>query len=124
MSWFRNWAQRIAGTLLVSVVALGGSMAAPHLDDCHDVACAAFPVSHDADAHAFRAAPETDAAHPLHCLVCHWARSFRPHTEVRFVSAPSVQAGIRAHVDSFTVARSAIVAQPPLRSPPASLLLA
>jgi hypothetical protein len=118
MYWFRACAQKIAATLLVSVIALGGSMAAPHLDDCHDVACAAIPVSHDADAHAFRASPDADAAHPLHCLVCHWARSFRPNTEVRFVSAPAVQAGIRVHVEPVPVALVATVAQPPLRSPP------
>lgn len=121
MSWFQACAQRIAGALLVSIVALGGSMAAPHLDDCHDVSCAALPVSHDADAHAFRAAPEADAAHPLHCLVCHWARSFRPPTEVRFISLPSIQAGTRVHLEPFTVARSTVAAQPPLRSPPAPI---
>jgi hypothetical protein len=104
------------------VLGLGGSMAAPHLDDCHDVACAPIPVSHDADAHAFRATPDGAAAHPLHCLVCHWARSFRPNTEVRVVSTPSVQGGIRVHVESVRVAPSTTVAQPPLRSPPAAVL--
>jgi hypothetical protein len=124
MYWFRARAQQIAGALLVSVVALGGSMAAPHVDDCHDAACAPVPVSHDADAHAFRGAPDGGGAHPLHCLVCHWARSFRPNTEVRFVTLPSVQAGIRVHVESFTAAHVTTVAQPPLRSPPPTSPLA
>jgi hypothetical protein len=122
MYWFRACAQRIAGTLLVSVVALGGSMAAPHADDCHDTACVPVAVTHDADAHAFRAASDAAPAHPLHCLVCHWARSFRPDTGVRFVSAPSVQAGSCIHVESVPVAHVTTVAQPPLRSPPASPL--
>ena len=121
MYWFRACAQRIAGALLVSVLALGGSMAAPHIEDCHDVACAAVPVSHDAEAHALRAATDA-AAHPLHCLVCHWARSFRPNTEVRFVSTPSVQAGTPVHIEPVRVALATTVAQPPLRSPPTSPL--
>ena len=118
MFWFRSCARHIAATLLVSVIALGGSLAAPHADDCHDAACHPGAVPHDASAHAFTAPSQDDGAHPLHCLVCHWARSFRPPTEVRFVSAPAIQAGTRLHVESFTVARATTVAQPPLRSPP------
>ena len=123
MYWFRACAQAIARALLVSVVALGASMAAPHPDDCHE-ACMPGVVSHDAAAHAFRASPDAAAAHPLHCLVCHWARSFRPDTEVRFVSSPSVQAGTPVHVEPVAVALVTTVAQPPLRSPPTPPLFA
>ena len=120
MHWFRVRARRIAATLLVSVIALGGSMVAPHENDCHDTACFPGVVPHDASAHAFSAPDQSEGAHPLHCLVCHWSRSFRPHTEVRLVTAPAIQAGVRIHVESFTVAPVTTVAQPPLRSPPAS----
>ncbi len=93
-------------------------MATPHEDDCHGAACHPGAVPHDASAHAFSAPSQDAASHPLHCLVCHWARSFRPDSEVRFVSAPAAQAGTCIHVESFTVAPVTTVAQPPLRSPP------
>jgi hypothetical protein len=118
MLWIRSCMRRVAALLLVAVVTVGGSMATPHPDDCHDAVCAAVGVPHDASAHEFRAADAGAGAHPQHCLVCHWARSFRPHSEVRFVSTPSVEAGVRIHVELVTVAPSTTIAQPPLRSPP------
>jgi hypothetical protein len=118
LRWFRARASRIAATLIVSLTALGGSLLAPHPIDCHDECAAA--VTHDASAHGMRANVPATEEHPLHCLVCHWARSFRPQTETRFVPAPAAQAGTRVHVVVFTVAPSDQVAQPPLRSPPAS----
>ena len=124
LQWFRVRASRVAAVLLVSVAALGASHAAPHQDDCHDAACATVAVPHDASAHQVRSpSPATDN-HPLHCLVCHWVRSFRPRPEVRIVSAPAIQTGVRLHVESFTAPAAATVAQPPLRSPPASPVLA
>lgn len=118
MQWFRVQASRVAGALLVSVTMLGGSLVAPHPIDCHD-ACAET-VTHDASAHRIRAHVPEAESHPLHCLVCHWARSFRPHTETRLLHAPAAQAGARIHIVDFTAAPAAQVAQPPLRSPPAS----
>jgi len=123
MHWFRGCARRIAATLLVSVIALGGSMAAPHEDDCHDSACHPGAVPHDASAHAFSAPNQAEASHPLHCLVCHWARSFRPYITATFVATPAAYTGICIHLDLITVARRAQVAQPPLRSPPSSPFL-
>lgn len=119
LRWFRLHASRVATTLLVSVIAVGGSMVSPHPEDCHDAACTPGAVVHDASAHQIGGARPSADSHPLHCLVCHWARSFRPRTEIRFVSAPAAQAGVRIHVESFTVAPVTTVAQPPLRSPPA-----
>ena len=77
-------------------------------------------VAHDASAHRVTAAPAAAETHPLHCLVCHWARSFRPRIEVRFLTAPAAQAGVVVHVEYFTAAARARAAQPPLRSPPSS----
>ncbi|MBI4264155.1 MAG: hypothetical protein HY657_07255 [Acidobacteria bacterium] len=103
---------------------LGGSLAAPHPDDCHDATCAAVAVAHDASAHQIRAARSDAESHPLHCLVCHWARSFRPRTEARVLPTPAHQPATRVHVDVFTFSSATQAAQPPLRSPPASSDLA
>ena len=119
LKWFRLRAPRIAAVALLSIIAMGASFGTSHAADCHDVACSPGLVAHDASAHAFRSAQPGGGSHPLHCLVCHWVRSFRPHAEIRFVSVPASDAGVRIHVESLTVAPSATVAQPALRSPPA-----
>ena len=120
LSWFRSTAPGVAATLLLSLAALGGSFYGPHPADCHDADCGAIFVAHDASAHRVTAAPAAAETHPLHCLVCHWARSFRPRIEVRFVTAPAAQAGVVVHVQNFPTGAGAPVAQPPLRSPPSS----
>ena len=121
MRWFRVYASRIATAAILSLVAVGMSAAAPHEDDCHDAACHPIAVEHDASAHRV-AAPAAAAEHPPHCLVCHWARSFRPHTESRVLTAPASRAGVTIHVEYFTAAVTAPAAQPPLRSPPSPVL--
>jgi|SRR5688572_20422052 hypothetical protein len=118
MIWFRARARTVAATLLASLVSLGMSLYAPHAADCHDVDCGTILVAHNAAAHRLTADPTAADTHPLHCLVCHWARSFRPTIEVRFLTAPAAQAGVTVHVEYCTAAVSAPVAQPPLRSPP------
>jgi hypothetical protein len=120
MIWFRVRARTVAATLLVSLVSLGMSLYARHAVDCHDADCGTILVAHDASAHRVASDPAAAEAHPLHCLVCHWARSFRPRIEVRFLAAPAAQAGVTVHVEYSTAAVSAPVAQPPLRSPPSS----
>jgi len=120
LSWFRSRASGVATTLLLSLATLSVSLYAPHAVDCHDTDCGTIFVAHDASAHRIRANTSTADTHPLHCLVCHWARSFRPHITTTFVATPAAHTGIRVHFDLITVARNAQVAQPPLRSPPAS----
>ncbi len=117
LGWFRAHASRIAVTAIISLAALGVSAVSPHVDDCHDAGCRAV-VDHDASAHAFGAPPTATEAPPLHCLVCHLARSFRPRTEARIMPTPAAEAGTAVHVEVFTAAVSAPAAQPPLRSPP------
>jgi hypothetical protein len=120
MIWFRDRARIVAAILLVSLTSLGVSLYAPHAADCHDADCGIILVAHDASAHRLAANSSSAGTQPLHCLVCHWARSFRPRIEVRFLTAPAAQAGVTVHVEYFTAAVSAPVAQPPLRSPPSS----
>ncbi len=124
LQWFRVQAARVAAATLVWMMAAGGAAVAPHEDDCHDAACSPIVVEHDASAHRVGAPSVEDDGHPLHCLVCHWVRAFRPRTEVRFVSAPASQAAVRLPVRSFVIPSRAPVAQPPLRSPPASPIAA
>jgi hypothetical protein len=117
MRWFRVHASRVAAVALLSLAVVELSAAAPHEDDCHDV-CQPMAVEHDASAHRITAPAAADD-HPLHCLVCHWARSFRsPRTESRLMAMLADERGISLHPESLTAAVSAPVAQPPLRSPP------
>jgi len=124
LRWFRVHASRIAVAAIVSLGTVGVSAVSPHEDDCHDAACRAMAVEHDASAHQIGAPSAESDVHPLHCLVCHWVRSFRPRTEAKILSMPVAETGITLHIESFTAARSTQVAQPPLRSPPDSPVLA
>ena len=104
--------------LLVSFATFGGSIVIPHGDACHDH-CVQAVAEHDASAHRFQAATLADESHPLHCLVCHSARSFRPRQEAAFQpGAPSGEDSWRVLPESFLIVPAALAAQPPLRSPP------
>jgi hypothetical protein len=117
--WCRLHARQVAATVLVSLAVFGGSLLAPHVDDCHDHGCITLAVEHDASAHRYRSAEVSDHEHPLHCVACHWARSLRPpRTQASFVAVPAAEARPRLHVESDPVARPDLVALPPLRSPP------
>jgi hypothetical protein len=121
LKWFRARASCIAMAVLTSLATLGISLAGVHPDDCHDDCIVA--VIHDASAHEIGADTRNTDSPPLHCLVCHWARSFRPRSEVVFVAAPISATGIWTNVEIYTAAPVAPSAQPPLRSPPASPVL-
>jgi hypothetical protein len=124
LQWFRVRATGAAAATLIWMTVVGGSAVVPHGDDCHDAACRAITIEHDASAHRVRG-PSVDAdTHPLHCLVCHWVRAFRPRAEARFVSTLPSEAGVRLPVQFFAVFSRASFAQPPLRSPPASFITA
>jgi hypothetical protein len=122
LSWFRSAASGVAATLLLLLAALGAAAVSPHEDDCHDPGCMGIVVEHDASDHRFTAPSTIAESHPLHCLVCHWTRTFRPPIAVKFVAAPAVLVRVYPRFDFITVARRAQVAQPPLRSPPSSPL--
>ncbi len=125
LTWFRARASGVAVVVLASLASLaslGVSLVQPHALDCHDD-CGTASVAHDASAHRIGAAGADADSYPLHCRVCHFARSFRPHSEVKFVNAPAAPAGVLVHFEIFTASPAARVAQPPLRSPPASPVL-
>jgi hypothetical protein len=119
--WFRRRASRIAKLAILALAAAVASTVVPHGDDCHDAPCTV--VQHDASAHRI-GAPSGRDAEPVHCLACHWARSFRLRTEARALTAPASGPGTTLHVECFTAAAGAPAAQLLLRSPPASPELA
>jgi hypothetical protein len=123
LQWFRVRATRVAAVTLAWTITVGAAAVAPHEDDCHDAACRALIVAHDASAHRV-VVPVDDESHPLHCLVCHWIRAFRPRTEARFVSTLASEAGVRIPLPLVTISGRASFAQPPLRSPPSSPIAA
>ena len=118
LQWFRIHAARIAAITTVWMAVVGGSAIVPHDDDSHDT-YRAFDVEHDASAHRIGDAQSLDL-HPLHCVVCHWVRSFRPHVEWRAAAVASADAGISLRLDLFSISAAAPISQPPLRSPPSS----
>jgi hypothetical protein len=83
----------------------------------HDADFVPF-VEHDASAHRIQGNDSASPAHPLHCLVCQWARSLRSRPGTTFNSAPVVPTGQRLQPDFVAVTPAARAAQPPLRSPP------
>ena len=119
MQWFRVHTARVAAVTLLWMAVVGGSAVVPHEDDAHD-AYGALAVPHDESAHRVEAADSVAESHPLHCLVCHWVRSFRPGTDTRVASLPATDAGISLPLELFSISAVAPVSQPPLRSPPNS----
>ena len=116
MQWFRARAARVAAVTMVWMALVGASAIVPHDDDSHDTY--AFAGTHDHSAHRVEAAESDVGSHPLHCLVCHWVRAFRPRTEARIASLPATDAGISLPLELFSISAAAQVSQPPLRSPP------
>ena len=119
LHWFRARAASIAAIAGLALTAAIGSSIAPHQDDCHDALCASVAaVPHDPSAHSVGRAP-SETERPLHCVLCHWARTFRPRPEARVVSSSSAAAPLALPLQLFVTAAGAPVSQPPLRSPPA-----
>ncbi len=118
LMWCRVRRSAIAAAVVLATSVVGGSAVLPHEDDCHDSACSPVAVEHNAAAHRIGADSQGPEGHPQHCLVCHWARAFRPRTEARVVSAPASAADVRIAVVTLTLFPAAPVSQPPLRSPP------
>jgi hypothetical protein len=124
LEWLRNRSARVAAALLLSLLTASLSQAMPaHADAGHDdhaLAGGRSTVPHNESDHELRANVPSDAAHPLHCLVCHWARAFRPLATPSAEVAPTFES--RFHVQRAVLAAPRSVAPPQLslRSPPAS----
>jgi hypothetical protein len=124
LGWVRRRSARIAAGLLLSLLTASVSQAMPaHADAGHDehaLAGTGLPaIPHSESDHELRPYVPSDAAHPLHCLVCHWARAFRPLASPSADLAPTLET--RYHVRRAVVSAPRGVAPPQLslRSPPA-----
>ncbi len=106
----------VAAALLLSLL----SLQLPHTADADHDSHGSLVFAHDASTHALRETVPDDGAPPLHCVTCHLARVSRPKCDGLTLPVPAVSSGIRITIEVFTAARPAVVAQPPLRSPPAS----
>ena len=119
LKFVRTRTSSVAAALLVSLL----SLQLPHTADAdHDSHGALVLFAHDPSSHALRKTVPDDSTPPLHCVVCHIARSFRPQSNTPSLPVPAVSTSTLVHLAVFTAARPAVVAQPPLRSPPASPL--
>jgi hypothetical protein len=115
LKFVRTRSSSVAAALLVSLL----SLQLPHTADAdHDSHGSLALFAHDPSTHAIGKQAPGGEAPPLHCVVCHIARSFRPQTAASSPPVPVVSTRTLVHIDVFTAARPAVVAQPPLRSPP------
>jgi hypothetical protein len=116
----RQRTSSVAAALLVSLL----SLQLPHTADAdHDSHGSLALVAHDPSTHAIQDTARGHDAPPLHCVVCHIARSFRPQIAASSLPVPVVSSSTLVHIEVVTAARPSVAAQPPLRSPPASPLL-
>lgn len=115
---FRRRTRYAAAALLVSVVALG----VPHSFDPHHDADwdGGVVIHHDESAHQMGEPDDTQDNHPLHCLACHWARSFRLRSIIAHLAPPNPEATKLVHSHAVPESSGQGVVQPPLRGPPAS----
>jgi hypothetical protein len=119
----RHGARQIAATLLCSLLATIVSQALPaHGLASHDSAClTALELAHDESSHRLSAPLTTSERHPLHCLVCHLARTFRPSPQIDRQSAPDLEPRAAVHVVSAPAPRAVDAAPLSLRAPPSSI---
>jgi hypothetical protein len=103
-------------TLLLSILVTTVTSVA-HTSGDRDADCAAI-ILHDASAHIFTSPDAPDSAPLLHCLACHWARSFRPAPDATTVAALIIVPTPPRCDEADAVCQAAMASQPPLRSPP------
>lgn len=121
LRWSRVHSSRIAVIAVSSLFAAGVATVSPHEDDCHDAACSAIAVEHDAADHHFTASAVDKNDHALHCTIHHLIRIFRLRSKAR-ISPASADTGATVHTDFFAILVTASDTRPPLRGPPASPL--
>jgi hypothetical protein len=119
LAWYRTRTRALASLLLVAMASLAAATSAPHADDCHETLCVTSVVEHDAASHRFEGPPPPDE-HPLHCVVCHWIRAFKPAAPATQSQTPPAPDDVLVHAPFVGTPAAFPAAQPPLRSPPTS----
>jgi hypothetical protein len=120
LSRLRERSACICGLLAVFFAAVGSPHSTDPRHDADRAIVAAGFVAHDETDHQLRTPVPDSESSDAHCVICHFARSFRPRTEGRVLSAASVRLAEYHLHEIFAAPSAALVAQPPLRSPPAS----
>ena len=123
MHRIRRQLRALAATTLVLVSVLGAWSTVAHGLDCHDRDGAPALVVHDASAHAFRNTAPPDSQRPVHCVLCHWTRTFGPGVQTVSVAPTVVSRSLALPAGETAQARLVAAAQPPLRAPPSAPLL-
>jgi hypothetical protein len=117
---FRSRWRVVTASALCVLLLLSTVTTVAHSAGDRDADCAVGVVAHDAAAHAFTAPGTSETNQPeTHCLACHWARAFRPRSEVLYVAAPAAEQRASLPVEALVHLSASIAAQPPLRAPPA-----
>jgi hypothetical protein len=115
----RRHLRSFAATMLVLVSVVGAWSTAAHGLDCHDRDGAPVFVAHDASAHAFRSPVLPDRERTVHCVLCHWTRTFGPGVQSVSTALDVVSRTLAVPARDAVVSRFVAAAQPPLRAPPA-----
>ena len=114
----RAWGAATVLCLAVSTIGVSFD-ALLHERDTHDACCVPSVGEHDAGPHGYQAAP-LPAPHGAdeHCLVCHWARSFRHRSPEGPLVVRLDDAGASHPAQTIGLALSPELAHLPARSPP------
>lgn len=121
----RGQVSSIAATVLLALLTATVSQTlASHTPDEHDIGWTRpVAVPHDESDHRITAGQPGDSTHPLHCLACHWVRSFRPLRSALAHQAPDLEPRASLHFGALPAPTTLVTAQLTLRSPPSALFV-
>ena len=121
----RSRASSVVTTVLLALLtATVSQVLASHTPDEHDIGWTSpLAVPHDESEHRITASQPSDTTHPLHCLVCHWARAFRPLRSALAHQAPDLEPRASLHFGALPAPTTLVMAQLTLRSPPSELFV-
>ena len=121
LKWFRARAGTWALVALCSFTAVG-TLSTAHELRCGDELAEGFVAGHRPGSHSVAATRV--GQEPAHCVLCHWTRTFRPSLQAAHPLAPAVDRAVRVLVHVVLAPEAFLAAQPPLRAPPTSSLVA
>jgi hypothetical protein len=118
-------AQSVAASLLVALLSATTSQAlSAHGLGEHDTDHApTSAIAHQESDHRLAAGGSSTSSEPFHCLVCHWARAFRPIRSILAYQVPSLDRRAAIHLDVLPAPVTLVPAQLTLRSPPTALFV-